>query len=127
MIATGSPFDPVEFRGKRYPIVQCNNSYVFPGVGLGVIASNASRVTDKMFMAASEALARCSPLVTGKSLSLLPSLTDIRQVSKSIAKTVALQAMDDGVAMKVSEPVLDKMIDKNFWEPEYRHYRRTSF
>ena len=128
LIATGSPFDPVEFHGKRYPIAQCNNSYVFPGLGLGVIASGASRVTDNMFMVSSEALAQCcSPLVTEKGSSLLPALANIREVSKSIARAVALQAMKDGVATKVSESALEEMIKKNFWEPEYRRYRRTSF
>jgi len=127
LIATGSPFDPVEFNGKRYPIAQCNNSYVFPGIGLGVIASGASRVTDNMFMVSSEALAKCSPLVSGMGSCLLPRLAEIRDVSKAIAKAVALQAMEDGVAMKVDTDVLDEMIEKNFWEPEYRSYRRTSF
>ncbi len=127
IVATGSPFAPIEYRGRRYPISQCNNSYIFPGVGLGVIAAEATRVTDNMMMASSEALARCSPLITGTGDSLLPSLTDIREVSKKIAKAVALQAMDDNVAFLISEEALEEKIEKNFWEPVYRNYRRTSF
>ncbi len=99
----------------------------FPGSGLGVIAGEATRVTDNMMMAASEALARCSPLVTGEGDSLLPPLTGIREVSKIIAKAVALQAMDDNVAIAISEEALEEKIERNFWEPEYRNYRRTSF
>lgn len=127
LVATGSPFDPVEYNGRQYPISQCNNSYIFPGVGLGVMAAEATRVTDDMMLASSEALARCSPLVTGEGNSLLPPLDGIREVSKKIAKAVALQAMHDGVAITVSEDVLEEKIEKNFWEPEYRNYRRTSF
>lgn len=127
IVATGSPFAPVEYQGRRYPISQCNNSYIFPGVGLGVIAAEATRVTDNMMMASSEALARCSPLITDTGDSLLPSLADIREVSKKIAKAVALQAMDDNVAFLIPEEALEEKIEKNFWEPVYRNYRRTSF
>lgn len=62
LVATGSPFSPVNYKDKVYPIAQCNNSYIFPGIGLGVIASGAKRVTETMLMAASRALAECSPL-----------------------------------------------------------------
>lgn len=127
LVATGSPFDPVEFEGKRYAIAQCNNGYIFPGVGLGVIAAGATRVTDSMMMAASEALANCSPLVTGTGVDLLPPLSEIREVSKKIARAVALKAMEDDVAIRISETVLDEKIRKNFWEPAYRKYRRASF
>lgn len=127
LVATGSPFNPVEYQGRHYPIAQCNNSYIFPGVGLGVLAANANRVSENMLMAASEALALCSPLITGEGGGLLPALENIRDVSKKIAKAVALQAMKDGVAPLVAEELVDTNIDKNFWEPEYRHYRRSSF
>ncbi len=63
LIATGSPFEPVSHAGTLYPVAQCNNVYVFPGVGLGVMVSRATRVTDNMMMAASRTLASCSPLV----------------------------------------------------------------
>ena len=63
LVATGSPFAPVVYNGRTYPIAQCNNAYIFPGIGLGVIAANANRVTDEMLMSASRALAREAPLV----------------------------------------------------------------
>ena len=126
IVATGSPFEAVEFSGQSYPIAQCNNSYIFPGVGLGVVASGATQVTDKMFMAASESLAECSPLVTGEGSDLLPSLGEIRQVSLKIAFAVGTQAIDDEVAAKVTPDELHKSIKANFWYPEYRQYRRTS-
>ncbi|MBV1908607.1 MAG: NAD-dependent malic enzyme [Kangiellaceae bacterium] len=127
IVATGSPFDPVEFQGKSHNIAQCNNSYIFPGIGLGVIAAKSKRVTEKMFMAASEALASCSPLVQGNGENLLPNLCDIRAVSRIIAVAVAKQAMAEGVAVNITDKKLEQRIDANFWKPEYRDYRRTSF
>jgi malate dehydrogenase (oxaloacetate-decarboxylating) len=127
VVATGSPFEPVDYKGKTYPIAQCNNSYIFPGVGLGVIASGATRVTDEMFMTSSNALAECSPLVKGENANLLPDLAEIRAVSKYIAVQVGLKAMEQGVATKVDLEVLEQAVEKNFWMPEYRDYRRTSF
>lgn len=127
LVATGSPFAPVEYKGKRYVIAQCNNSYIFPRIGLGVIASGARRVTDAMLMSASRALAECSPLVNGEDGALLPDLAGIHQVSRHIARMVAKCAMSQGLAAKLSDEVLNKSIEANFWQPEYRHYRRTSF
>jgi malate dehydrogenase (oxaloacetate-decarboxylating) len=127
IVATGSPFAPVEYDGKQHSIAQCNNSYIFPGIGLGVIAAKSKRVTEQMFMAASEALACCSPLVTGGGANLLPALGEIRKVSRIIAVAVAKQAMQDGVAAEISDQKLDSRIEANFWMPEYREYRRTSF
>lgn len=127
IVATGSPFDPVDYQGQSFPIAQCNNSYIFPGVGLGVIASGATRVTEEMFMTSSEALAACSPLVKGEGNNLLPDLCEIREVSKYIAIQVGLKAMEQGVATKVDSCVLEAAVEKNFWLPEYRVYRRTSF
>ena len=98
-----------------------------PGIGLGVIASGARRVTDAMLMSASRALAECSPLVNGEDGALLPDLAGIHQVSHHIARMVAKCAMSQGLAAKLSDEVLNKSIVANFWQPEYRHYRRTSF
>ncbi len=124
IVATGSPFKPVDFEGVHYVIAQCNNSYIFPGVGLGVIASQAKHVTENMFMAASSALAKSSPLVKGTGDTLLPALSQIREVSLSIALAVGLQAMEDGVAEVISAQELKVKIKDNFWEPQYRDYRR---
>jgi len=126
IVATGSPFPDVEYKGRAYPIAQCNNSYIFPGVGLGVIASKARRVTENMLIAASEALADSAPGIEDSTLGLLPPLAEIRSLSKMIARRVGRQAMKDGVARARTELALDQEIDSNFWEPEYREYSRTS-
>ncbi|WP_041523180.1 NAD-dependent malic enzyme [Gilvimarinus agarilyticus] len=127
IVATGSPFAPVDIAGVRYDIAQCNNSYIFPGVGLGVIAAKASRITDTMMLAASRALADLSPLARDGVGSLLPALADIRQVSVTIAQAVFRQAIEDGVAVPVPEALIAEKVEANFWYPRYRTYRRTSF
>jgi malate dehydrogenase (oxaloacetate-decarboxylating) len=126
LVATGSPFAPVSINGRTVHIAQCNNSYIFPGIGLGVIASKASRITDKMLMAASNALAECSPMVTGLGDAVLPPIKDIQTVSRKIALAVAKQAQADGVALETSEDILLAAIGRNFWMPNYRDYRRKS-
>ncbi|MBS0909765.1 NAD-dependent malic enzyme [Tatumella sp. JGM118] len=126
LIATGSPFAPVTWKEKVYPIAQCNNAYIFPGIGLGIIASGARRVTDSMLMSASRALADCSPLATDPTGPVLPELGDIQQVSRQIAIEVARAARLAGVAAESSEEALAQAVEDNFWTPAYRHYRRTS-
>lgn len=127
MVATGSPFPSVDMGDQTFDIAQCNNSYIFPGVGLGVITAKAGRITDNMIMMASKALADASPVVQTGAGALLPPLDTIRNVSKIIAKTVILQAIADGVALPIPLDLIDEKIEKNFWRPEYREYRRTSF
>lgn len=126
LVATGSPFAPVTWQDKTYPIAQCNNAYIFPGIGLGVLASKASRITDAMLMSASRALADCSPLATHGEGAVLPELKDIQQVSRYIAIAVAKAAQAEGVAAETSEEALSQAVEDNFWKPLYRHYRRTS-
>ncbi|KJV37896.1 NAD-dependent malic enzyme [Acinetobacter indicus] len=127
LIATGSPFAPVNYHGKIYKISQCNNSYIFPGIGLGVVASGATRVTDSMLMASSNALADCSPMLLDPTADLLPDLNEIQKVSKIIAFKVAKAAMLAGVAPVISDELLAEAIEANFWKPEYRSYRRITF
>lgn len=127
LIATGSPFAPVNYQGKLYNISQCNNSYIFPGIGLGVIASGAKRVTDNMLMASSNALADCSPLLNDPNADLLPAISEIQAVSKRIAFKVAQAAIEDGVALNIPDEVLLANIEKEFWKPEYRTYKRVPF
>lgn len=126
IIATGSPFAPVEYQGQQYPIAQCNNSYIFPGIGLGVIAAKAQLISDEMLMAASNTLAEQSPRVLGKGPHLLPPINQIAELSKKIAFQVASVAMQQGLALQVSDEQLWQKIDDNFWYPTYRHYRRVS-
>ena len=127
LIATGSPFAPVNYQGKIYNISPCNNSYIFPGIGLGIIAANATRVTEGMLMASSNALAECSPKLHDITADLLPEIDQIQKVSRFIAFKVAKAAMADGVAPIVSDEVLEQMIESNFWTPQYRPYKRVTF
>lgn len=127
LIATGSPFLPVNYQGKIFNISQCNNSYIFPGVGLGVIAVEAKRVTENMLMASSMALADCSPKLQNLEADLLPDLDDLQKVSKIIAFKVAKAAIADGVALPLSDEMIEKSIEDNFWKPEYRNYKRIPF
>ncbi len=127
LVATGSPFTPVHINGKEIAIAQCNNSYIFPGVGLGVLSSKALRVTERMMMVAAETLAACSPIVLTGEGAILPAMKDIQEVSKKIAFAVAKQAQKDKVALEMTDEQIQQSIDKNFWKPEYREYRRASF
>lgn len=126
IIATGSPFKPVEYKGKRYPIAQCNNSYIFPGIGLGVLASKARLISEEMLMATSAALAEASPLATTGKGELLPPLREIALLSKKIAFDVAKIAMQQGLALEMPDDLLLEAIEKNFWKPVYRTYKRVS-
>jgi malate dehydrogenase (oxaloacetate-decarboxylating) len=113
LVATGSPFAPVTVGDRQVPIAQCNNAYIFPGIGLGVVAAKASRITEAMLMAASNALAECSPVVTGEGDAVLPPLKDIQAVSRKIALAVAQQAQRDGVALESSDEQLQASIEAN--------------
>ncbi|RCU52956.1 NAD-dependent malic enzyme [Corallincola holothuriorum] len=127
LVATGSPFSPVALGEQVFEIAQCNNSYIFPGIGLGALACGAKRITDNMLMAASRALADTSPLAIDGVGALLPPMEDVQLVSRKIAFDVAIAAMADGVATQISDDALEQAIDDSFWKPEYRRYKRTSF
>lgn len=120
LIATGSPFDPVPFNGGSIHIAQCNNSYIFPAMGLGVLASGASRVTDEMFMAAALALKERSPALEDSEASLLPRLEDLREVARHIAIAVANAAQQQGIAKKTSEKAIEQRVDEIMWQPAYQ-------
>ncbi len=126
LIGTGSPFAPVKWNRRRVPIDQTNNSYIFPGMGLGVLSVKARRITDTMFLAAAQCLAQLSPACSGKSERLLPPVSELRTVSFAIAKAVALRALKDGVADPVNEPTLESCIRANIWQPVYLPYRFRS-
>ncbi len=126
VIATGSPFEPVEYQGKTYPVAQCNNSYIFPGIGLGIVSANISRVSDEMLLVASETLAAASPISNNKGDELLPPLTAIAQLSKDIAFAIAKVAFKENLALALSDDDLLAKIERNFWLPQYRQYRRIS-
>lgn len=126
IIATGSPFAPVSYNGKRFAIAQCNNSYIFPGIGLGVIACKARLISDEMLRAASKTLASASPLANNGSGGLLPAFTELAALSKQIAFNVAKVAMAQGLALELDDALLQQKIEDNFWLPEYRQYKRVS-
>ena len=120
LIATGSPFNDVELAGKTHSIAQSNNCYIFPGMGLGILAVGAKRVSDEMFMAAAFALSDHAPALHHTGGALLPDLADIRNVSTSIAIAVAKQAMEEGLADTMSDIELEKTINDYMWKPAYR-------
>ena len=123
VIGTGSPFPAVNWEGRSVPVAQANNSYIFPGLGLGILAAGARRVTDSMFMAAAKALAAISPARHGPGERLLPPVDRLREVSLAVAVAAARQAQADGVAEPCDEDTLQTRIRDEVWEPVYRPYR----
>jgi malate dehydrogenase (oxaloacetate-decarboxylating) len=124
IVATGSPFPPVRVNGKDITIGQCNNAFIFPGVGLGVVATKARRVTDGMFVAAARALSAFSPALYDPSGSLFPALEDVRKVSRSVAIAVGAEAQRAGLTGHSSDADLESQIDARMWTPRYVRYRR---
>ncbi|HOA72780.1 MAG TPA: NAD-dependent malic enzyme [Phycisphaerae bacterium] len=123
LIATGSPFEPVDYSGRRIHIAQCNNCYIFPGVGLGAIVARARRITDRMMLAASRALCTCELRTDDTDQPLLPPLERICEVSRCIALAVARQAVDDRVAPPASGDELAAQLQRVWWDPYYRTIR----
>jgi malate dehydrogenase (oxaloacetate-decarboxylating) len=124
VIGTGSPFPPLMRDGRPFKVDQTNNSYIFPGVGLGVIAVRARRLTDTMFMAAAKALAALSPARSDTGSNLLPPVTALREVSIAVARATALQARKEGLT-DLAEGKIDAAIHAKMWSPKYLPYRRT--
>ncbi|GIX05636.1 MAG: malate dehydrogenase [Candidatus Poribacteria bacterium] len=118
IVATGSPFPPVEWNGRRYRIGQGNNVFVFPGIGLGAMMVRAKQVTDRMLTAAGVALAE---KVTSRLLEercVYPPMAELRQVTAHVAAAVAQAAIEDGVADPVDGD-LEEMARSQMWEPRY--------
>ena len=123
LIAAGSPFKPVSYGGRDRIISQCNNLYVFPGMGLGALVSGASRITGRMFSASARAL---SALLSGDELErgiLLPPIKKIRHVSATVALAAAIEARDSGLGRLVDDNRLSEMISQAMWIPKYLPYR----
>jgi len=119
IVATGSPFSPVEHDGRVHRIGQGNNVFIFPGVGLGALVAEAREVTDSMFTVAAETLAAqvsTEELAIGQ---LYPDLGRLRQVSRAIARAVAVEAMVSGVSPKIEEEELVQRLSDSMWEPVY--------
>lgn len=124
IVGTGSPFPPVEWNGRRIQIDQTNNSYIFPGLALGIIACGAQRVSDGMIMAASAALAGLSPTLQDKNGRLLPPLAESRRVSRVVAEAVGRQALAEGLAGVKDEAAFLTALEAEIWEPAYLPYER---
>jgi malate dehydrogenase (oxaloacetate-decarboxylating) len=122
LVATGSPFGPVQNNGKAIEIAQCNNVFIFPAVGLGVIGSHARRVTDKMLLAGARALGDRSPALQDPTGSLLPKVSTIREVALDVAYAVAAKAQEEGLAPASHPDALRKKLKESQWLPEYLTY-----
>lgn len=123
LVATGSPFDPVELDGKRFRIGQCNNSFIFPGVGLGAWVGRLERITDEMFLDAAHALARSvepSDLAEG---SLFPKLSRIRAISSEVACSVVRRGVQQGHARANLLDGLEERVQAAMWFPDYLPFR----
>ena len=116
LIATGSPFPPIVSDRGLIRIGQCNNSFIFPGIGLGVIATGARRVTDAMFVAAARVLSECSPALQNPEDSLYPPLEHVREISKRVALAVGLEAQKSGLAAATTDAELERSIAEKMWE-----------
>ena len=126
LVGTGSPFEPVNVGGRWVPVAQTNNSYIFPGLALGIVASRARHVTDTMVKAAATELVRHLPTQKNKAGSLLPPLSEARALGRPIGEAVGRQAILDGEAQVTSADELMHGIEANIWEPVYEHYVRAS-
>ncbi len=126
LIATGSPFQPTSYAGRLIKTGQCNNVFIFPGVGLGVIASGADRVTDAMFSAAAHVLSDFSPALTDASAPLYPPLESVREISRAVAIAVGVEAQRAGLAETTSLAELERNIQDKMWRPHYVRLRRTA-
>jgi len=123
LLATGSPFPPLEWNGRTIRTSQGNNLFIFPGVGLGALVSKASKVTDGMFLAAARAI---STMVTAEQEEqglLLPDMESIREVSARVAIAVAIEARDAGLGRLLSDRELESVVRKAQWEPRFSLYR----
>ena len=123
LVATGSPFAPFPYNGSSLETSQCNNLYVFPGVGLGLLVSKTLRVTDRMFMKVSRAL---SGMVSADERArglLLPPMSEIRRVSFEVAKAVAVEAREAGLGRQLDDDQMAAVIRKAQWSPHYSPYR----
>jgi malate dehydrogenase (oxaloacetate-decarboxylating) len=123
LVATGSPFPPVDLEGTQVEVSQCNNLYIFPGMGLGTLVARAPKITDEMFLAASQAL---SQMVTSQEQErglLLPPLEKVREAAFQVAVAVAQKARDQGLGRLLSDEEIAQLVGKAQWTPRFVPYR----
>ncbi|KAF3932709.1 hypothetical protein ABW19_dt0204035 [Dactylella cylindrospora] len=129
LIATGSPFEPVEFDGRKYAVAECNNAIVYPGIGLGCVLSRASTLSDGMLISAVHALAAQSPALEDADQGLLPDVEDVREISMKIACAVIKKAVEDGVAANKGIPAdddkLEEWVRHQMWDPVYKPLKKV--
>ena len=119
IVATGSPFEPVTHNGTSYEIAQCNNAYAFPGIGLGLLAIQAKRVTNEMFDAVANVIGHAEANVHTPGQSLLPPLSSIRSLSREIAISVADMAIRQGLNGVEVDEEIEALVDRKLWQPHY--------
>jgi malic enzyme len=122
LVATGSPFPPVEHKGGVFPIGQGNNAFIFPGVGLGALVAEAREVTDQMFEAGAQQLAlelSDSSLERGR---LFPEMSQLRRVTRKVAEAVVKVAVSQGVGREIAADHIDEELRRYIWDPEYLQY-----
>jgi malate dehydrogenase (oxaloacetate-decarboxylating) len=118
LVATGSPFPPVNYQGRLVKIGQCNNAFIFPGVGLGVVASGAIRVTDAMFSAAARVLSEFSPALNEPDGPLFPPLEVVREVSYQVALEVGAEAARASLTSARMKHI-EQAVANKMWAPHY--------
>jgi malic enzyme len=122
IVATGSPFPPVE-RGERVHVIgQANNAFCFPGIGLGAVVAEAREMTDEMFLVAAEALAGVVSKERLDTGALFPCQSELRVASRAVAIAVATAARDAGVGRHLADPEIQAAVDAMMWEPRYLPY-----
>lgn len=124
LMACGSPFSPVSFHGVMREFAQCNNALAFPGIGLGLIASGATHLTDNMLLAAAKAISLNAPVHKDALAPLLPRLHQLREVAVAVAKAVASEAVQSGVSTKKDSANVAAWVEAILWTPEYVPIRR---
>ena len=122
IVATGSPFGPVEVDGRERLIGQANNTYIFPGVGLGAIVSEAHEVSDEMFLTAARTLAAMALPDRLAAGAVFPRLSELRAVSRAIALAVVREARDTGIGRTIADDDIGPAVDAAMWWPEYVPY-----